>query len=637
MRLTRISLSNVRSFLEKQSLELDGSISIVIGPNGGGKTNLLDTTTLMIRRHLLQSWAWRRSPTPDQPNREEFAYNDTVNGVVIEKHSRGSLLDQLVEIELEVTEQDIKNMSAMKRDASVMREAFAYKIIGGAEVGFAENWNLDELQAQQKLVYRIINNSIQDGGTEAHRIFKKYLNSYETEGRFREKLNLEPLSTPMLSLPTNRASAGFQSSIALADYSEFDFKRTVDAANSRATGSIMGLAIGRIATKYRVLLEKDQGKTREEFPNLPEIKALTSALRRLGYDWELVAVDLNRNQYDIRLSKQGSSFLASAASSGEKEILTYLFAIYGLNVRDALVIVDEPELHLHPRWQQTLLSLFEDLAQETGNQFLLATHSPVFVSPQSIRYVSRVFSLNQESAIIRLDDGALPDRKHLLSIINSQNNEKIFFADTVILVEGTSDALFFRSVFQELGYAASGKIREFIAVGGKNYFATYEKILQSAKVPYAIISDLDYMEELGSADIQKLFQADAKTIKKDVIDNIKSLDGASLHARLRDAIETNNTDDLKNIWDYINSRHAKLQKDILPTERKKLNKEIEALRNRNVFVLSEGDLETYLPEGFRSKNLGKLVTFLDQKNFWESLPEFSRTELKLVLERISAL
>lgn len=50
-------------------------------------------------------------------------------------------------------------------------------------------------------------------------------------------------------------------------------------------------------------------------------------------------------------------FLASAASSGERELLTYLFAIYALNVRDALVLVDEPELHLHPRWQKALLTL----------------------------------------------------------------------------------------------------------------------------------------------------------------------------------------------------------------------------------------------------------------------------------------
>jgi hypothetical protein len=37
MKLRRIRLENVRSFLEAAELSIDGDISIVIGPNGGGK------------------------------------------------------------------------------------------------------------------------------------------------------------------------------------------------------------------------------------------------------------------------------------------------------------------------------------------------------------------------------------------------------------------------------------------------------------------------------------------------------------------------------------------------------------------------------------------------------------------------
>ena len=84
------------------------------------------------------------------------------------------------------------------------------------------------------------------------------------------------------------------------------------------------------------------------------------------------------------LDKQGSRFRLSAASSGERELMTYLFAIYALNVKDALIVIDEPELHLHPRWQKILLELFERLAKDTGNQFLMATHSPAFASPATI-------------------------------------------------------------------------------------------------------------------------------------------------------------------------------------------------------------------------------------------------------------
>jgi len=48
MLLRRIAIENVRSFLERQELTLEGQISIIIGPNGGGKTNLLDTAVVML-------------------------------------------------------------------------------------------------------------------------------------------------------------------------------------------------------------------------------------------------------------------------------------------------------------------------------------------------------------------------------------------------------------------------------------------------------------------------------------------------------------------------------------------------------------------------------------------------------------
>ncbi len=193
-----------------------------------------------------------------------------------------------------------------------------------------------------------------------------------------------------------------------------------------------------------MLQEDDNQNAKTAFKADENLLALSSELNELGYNWELTTVNALSNEYDVSLTKQGTTFLVSGASSGEREFLTYLFAIYALNVRDALIIVDEPELHLHPKWQKVLLNLFEKLAKATGNQFLLATHSPTFVSPASIQYVSRVYSENQRSRVVRLTSNTLPNAKHLFNIINSQNNERVFFCDKVVLVEGLSDRIFLK-------------------------------------------------------------------------------------------------------------------------------------------------------------------------------------------------
>ncbi|GLR27675.1 AAA family ATPase [Limnobacter litoralis] len=450
MKLRRVLIENVRSFLDPAELLLEGDISIIIGPNGGGKTNLLDTVTTVLRKHLLSSITPRKSPTAEIPDRYEFVGNDVLNNTPLERHSAGQARQQRVEIEVEVTQRDIENIASMRGSAAEISGRTERKYFGFS-IREAADWDLSLLQSGQRFTYQILNNGLQGNSDRAAQIFQRYLALYEADNWLRDELGLAKLSTPMVSLPVNRAASGFQSSLSLAGYNEFDHKRGVDAASSRTGGSIVTLAIGRIARRFRLLLERDTGKAKDDFYADPEIKSLTSILADLGYKWNLECIDPFSNQYDVQLEKQGSKFLVGAASSGEKELLTYLFAIFALNVRDALIVVDEPELHLHPRWQRTLLALFERLSKETGNQFLLATHSPVFVSPSSIQYVSRVYSAEQKSAIVRLNGGHLPEPKHLFSIVNSQNNERMFFADKVVLVEGISDRIFFEAVFQRLG------------------------------------------------------------------------------------------------------------------------------------------------------------------------------------------
>lgn len=106
MLVRRVAIENVRSFLDRAELTLDGAITIVIGPNGGGKTNLLDTAVIMLRRYLFASMYAIHSPTPELPNRYEFRQNDVLNNMILERHSSGATHDQIVEVEVEVTARD---------------------------------------------------------------------------------------------------------------------------------------------------------------------------------------------------------------------------------------------------------------------------------------------------------------------------------------------------------------------------------------------------------------------------------------------------------------------------------------------------------------------------------------------------
>ncbi|WNH51236.1 AAA family ATPase [Stenotrophomonas oahuensis] len=633
MLVSRIRIENVRSFLEPAELRLDGPLSIVIGPNGGGKTNLLDTLFVTLRRYLFASMYAVHAPHTDKPNRHQFQHNDALNHMSLDPHTSATGQDQVVIIDLEVTEKDITNMEAIRRDAPNLMELASEKY-DNANLEISQNWEIENIQPGQVLTFKILNGNVHTNDMPA-RHFMEYLQKFEIDALLRQEYGLGELTLPLLYLPVNRASQGFQSGVELASHNAYESKRHTDAMTSRQPANIVNLAIGQLTQKYRLLLEKDSGTARIDFMNDPQLQDLTRALRQLGYEWQLECTVPLKNQYDIRLKKQESSFLVGAASSGERELLTYLFAIYALKVRDALILVDEPELHLHPKWQRMLLQLFRDLARDTGNRFLLATHSPTFISPESIHYVSRVFSQEQKSNIIKLDASALPDAKHLLNIINSQNNERLFFADEVVLVEGISDRIFFEAWLDLHGRKDStSKIVEVVSVGGKGVFPAYKKVLDAAGIPFSIIADRDYIEQVGTPGVKALFDLDTGEIKKDVVDNIKSLDGDALVQAIDTAIAGGSWTQAEEVWTYIKSRRRKLPSCLDEKQGEILDSFLKEKRKERVHILKLGALERYLPIGHAGKDLEKLIRFLAEEDFEKKMPPPAIEELRQISDAI---
>lgn len=86
---------------------------------------------------------------------------------------------------------------------------------------------------------------------------------------------------------------------------------------------------------------------------------------------------------DVMLVKQDGTkpIKLHEASSGEQAVLMSLLGI-GSQIQDgALICIDEPEVCLHPEWQEKYIEvLAETFQQFHGCHFLIATHSPQIVA-----------------------------------------------------------------------------------------------------------------------------------------------------------------------------------------------------------------------------------------------------------------
>lgn len=86
---------------------------------------------------------------------------------------------------------------------------------------------------------------------------------------------------------------------------------------------------------------------------------------------------------DISLEKYSSQTLYSIsdASSGEQCVVMSILALAGQIKHGSLVLIDEPEICLHPEWQERYIKmLMETFRYYRGCHFIIATHSPQIVA-----------------------------------------------------------------------------------------------------------------------------------------------------------------------------------------------------------------------------------------------------------------
>ena len=86
--------------------------------------------------------------------------------------------------------------------------------------------------------------------------------------------------------------------------------------------------------------------------------------------------DISQDGRNITLftNPSGDKFDINELSSGEKQLFLRTLAIKMLNPENSIILIDEPELSLHPKWQQKIVDVYRKIGE--NNQIIIATHSP---------------------------------------------------------------------------------------------------------------------------------------------------------------------------------------------------------------------------------------------------------------------
>ncbi len=125
-------------------------------------------------------------------------------------------------------------------------------------------------------------------------------------------------------------------------------------------------------------------KSWDEFYPTSNIFRFKNAFDNFFGDLKYVKVIDQENEKAIIFEKNGKSISIDRLSTGEKQIV--FRGIYLLRnhekVSGAAILIDEPELSMHPKWQKNVLRYYKDLFVDGGvqtAQIFLATHSEYVV------------------------------------------------------------------------------------------------------------------------------------------------------------------------------------------------------------------------------------------------------------------
>lgn len=190
------------------------------------------------------------------------------------------------------------------------------------------------------------------------------------------------------------------------------------------------------------------------------------------------------------------------------------------------ILIEEPEAHLHPQMQQIFISQIKRTIKEAKEkenlavQVIISTHSSHIVTEagidvnrsfERIRYFSKLFVTAEKRYKIEVKD--FNDFKHkesdketfrFLKQYMSLHRCDIFFADKVILVEGTTERILLPLMINKVAENLNNEYVSIIEVGGA-YTIKFKELLKFVNTKSLVITDID---SINPADHRKACPTD---------------------------------------------------------------------------------------------------------------------------------
>ncbi len=174
------------------------------------------------------------------------------------------------------------------------------------------------------------------------------------------------------------------------------------------------------------------------------------------------------------------------------------------NRRPVILIVEEPELYMHPQMERRMRDLLYRLAAQPAFQVACCTHSPVFIDIAN-RYKAIVrmakatngdVSAKQVTQELFVGNANEIDRQVLTAVSKfSPGVNELFFAPEVVLLEELTALAAFERAAELTGLFDRHPMKRrgvaIIDANGKASIPAFQRVLNAFDIPYRVVHDED--------------------------------------------------------------------------------------------------------------------------------------------------
>ena len=177
----------------------------------------------------------------------------------------------------------------------------------------------------------------------------------------------------------------------------------------------------------------------------------------------------------------------------------------------ALLLVEEPEAHLHPQLQERVMDLLKEHSDESQAskrvQVILTTHSPSLVSNARIEDMTLVHKAHAFPLAAGKTKLKRTDYSFLRRFIDA-TKANLFFARGVMMVEGPAEAILLPAIAETCGRSFSKHGVSMVNVGHTGLYH-YARILQreggapEIPIPVVCLTDRDIVPDVANSYVAK--------------------------------------------------------------------------------------------------------------------------------------